>query len=112
MPQCSAQWPVMAMDPPPGDRLLAGIALRIGAACTYALMAALLKLASEQEPVAASEMLFYRALCGLPVVMAWALAGPGFAALGNGSAARAGVRKAGRLGVGGSTSTSPATCSG
>lgn len=52
------------------DRLLFGVALRVGAACTYAVMAALLKRASE-DGVGAVEMLFYRSLFGLVVVLGW-----------------------------------------
>lgn len=64
----------------PPDRLLTGIALRIGAACLYAVMSALLKLAGERG-VVAPEMVFYRALFGLPIVILWVLAGPGLATL-------------------------------
>lgn len=65
-----------------GDRLLTGILLRVGAACTYALMSALLKLASERGGVVPTEMLFYRALFGMLVVFIWVKSsGPGLAAL-------------------------------
>ncbi|PTQ10325.1 EamA family transporter [Sphingomonas oleivorans] len=57
-----------------------GIALRCGAAACFSLMSALLKLAS-RDGVGAPEMLFYRALFGLPVVLAWVLMGPGLGAL-------------------------------
>jgi len=49
-----------------------GIALRIAAAGSFSIMAAVLKLASF-DGVVAPEMLFYRAFFGLPVVLAWVL---------------------------------------
>jgi drug/metabolite transporter (DMT)-like permease len=69
----------MATTAPP-DRMLAGIALRVGAAATYALMASLLKLAGERG-VIAPEMVFYRAMFGIPIVLAWVLLGPGLSSL-------------------------------
>ena len=72
----------MASASPTGDRLVTGIALRVGAACTYALMSAALKLASERGGVVPFEMLFYRALFGMMVVLAWVTSrGPGLGAL-------------------------------
>ena len=53
-----------------------GIALRVAAAGCFSVMAALLKLAS-LDGVVAPEMLFYRAFFGLPVVVAWVMAGQG-----------------------------------
>jgi drug/metabolite transporter (DMT)-like permease len=57
-----------------------GILLRIGSASAFGVMAALLKLANDRG-VLASEMVFYRALFGLPVVVAWLFAGPGLGAI-------------------------------
>lgn len=58
-----------------------GILLRICAAVCFATMSALLKAAAERG-VVASELLFYRALFSLPVVLLWVLIGPGLRALG------------------------------
>lgn len=58
-----------------------GILLRIAAALCFATMSALLKLASERG-AAAPELLFYRAVFGIPVILIWVLAGPGIAVLG------------------------------
>ncbi|MBU3078903.1 DMT family transporter [Sphingomonas quercus] len=71
----------MAPAPQSGDRLITGIMLRVGAACTYAIMSALLKLASERGGVVPFEMLFYRALFGMLVVLTWVASGPGLGAL-------------------------------
>lgn len=49
-----------------------GIAFRLISVGSYSLMAALLKQASEHG-VVAGEMLFYRAIFALPVVLFWAL---------------------------------------
>ncbi|WCT72535.1 DMT family transporter [Sphingomonas naphthae] len=62
------------------DPITRGIALRIFAAGTYSLMTGLLKFASTDH-VAAIEMLFYRATCGLPVVMIWVMANGGLRAI-------------------------------
>jgi drug/metabolite transporter (DMT)-like permease len=58
-----------------------GIALRIGAAISFSLMGALLKLASTRGATVA-ELVFYRSLFGLPVVLAWAATSQGWSALG------------------------------
>ena len=55
-----------------GDQVSRGIALRICAAGSFSVMAALLKLSSADD-VAAPEMVFYRAFFGLPVVVVWVL---------------------------------------
>ncbi len=60
--------------------LVRGIALRIASAGCFSVMSALLKLAAEGG-VVAPEMLFYRALFGLPVVLAWVITSQGFGAL-------------------------------
>ena len=57
-----------------------GIAFRLVSVGCYSLMAALLKLASKHG-VVAGEMLFYRAIFALPVVLVWALKTGGFSAL-------------------------------
>ncbi|KAK0332510.1 hypothetical protein LTR94_024557 [Friedmanniomyces endolithicus] len=53
-----------------------GIALRIAAAGSFSVMAAVLKLASF-DGVVAPEMLFYRAFFGLPVVLFWVMTSQG-----------------------------------
>ena len=55
-----------------GEDIAGGIALRIGAAGCFSVMAAVLKLAS-LDGVVAPEMLFYRAFFGLPVVLIWVM---------------------------------------
>ncbi|MFC4295931.1 DMT family transporter [Novosphingobium tardum] len=57
-----------------------GIAFRLVSVGCYSVMAALLKLASEHG-VVAGEMLFYRAIFALPVVLVWALRSGGVRAL-------------------------------
>lgn len=57
-----------------------GIALRLISVGCYSLMAALLKLASGHG-VVAGEMLFYRAIFALPVVLLWVLKSRGISAL-------------------------------
>ena len=58
------------------DRIASGIALRIASAGCFSIMSALLKVASTHG-VVAPEMLFYRALFGLPVVLVWVLTSQG-----------------------------------
>lgn len=62
------------------DRLLTGIALRVGAVSCFAVMGAVLKLASTRG-VVASELLFWRTAFGMPVVIGWVLLGPGIGAV-------------------------------
>lgn len=57
---------------PPADAIAQGIALRIAAAGLFSIMSALLKLASADD-VTAPELVFYRGLFGLPVVLIWVL---------------------------------------
>lgn len=57
-----------------------GIALRIAAAGCFSLMSGFMKLAAE-DGVSAPELVFWRAVFGLPVVVAWVLMGPGLSAL-------------------------------
>jgi drug/metabolite transporter (DMT)-like permease len=57
-----------------------GIALRIATAICFALMGALLKLASNRG-AGVVELVLYRALFGLPVVLAWVLASQGLSRL-------------------------------
>ncbi len=54
------------------DTIAGGIALRIAAAGLFSVMSALLKLATTHG-VVAPELVFWRALFGLPVVVVWAL---------------------------------------
>ncbi|GGE80091.1 permease [Sphingomonas prati] len=65
---------------PAADRPLLGIALRLGSASCFAIMAVALKLSSERG-VTAPEMILYRNGFGLPVLLAWVLLGPGLGAL-------------------------------
>lgn len=60
----------------PRDGVASGIALRIASAGCFSVMSALLKLASTHG-VVAPEMLFYRALFGLPVILIWVVASQG-----------------------------------
>lgn len=48
-----------------------GIALRACSALSFSLMSACMKWASDLEPVTAGEMVFYRSLFGLPIVVIW-----------------------------------------
>lgn len=66
--------------PPPPERRLRGVALRIGSATAFALMAALLKGASGRGVVTA-EMIFWRNAWALPVVGLWLTLGPGWGAV-------------------------------
>ncbi len=66
--------------PHPREHIGQGIALRVSAAACFSIMSALLKLAAGNG-VGASEMLFYRAIFGLPVVLIWVLASQGIGAL-------------------------------
>lgn len=66
--------------PAPRDAIATGIALRIGSAGAFSVMTALLKLASTHG-VVAPEMLFYRALFGLPIVVLWIVMKPGLGAI-------------------------------
>ena len=54
-----------------------GMALRAGAALSFSMMYALMKWAATLEPVSAGEMVFYRSLFGLPVVLMWVLSAKG-----------------------------------
>jgi hypothetical protein len=58
------------------EPIAVGIGLRLASGGCYSIMAALLKLASARR-VVALEMLFYRAIFGLPVVLLWVLASQG-----------------------------------
>ena len=62
------------------EHITLGIGLRLASVGFYSIMAALLKLAAE-DGVVAPEMLFYRAIFGLPVVLVWVLCGEGLSAL-------------------------------
>lgn len=58
------------------EDIAGGIALRIASAGCFSVMAAVLKLAA-QDGAVAPEMLFYRALFGLPVVLIWVMTSQG-----------------------------------
>jgi len=58
-----------------------GILLRVASAGCFSLMAAMMKYATTFDPVTAAEMVFYRAVFGLPVVLIWVMAGPGLSAI-------------------------------
>lgn len=62
------------------EGITGGILLRILAAGSFSLMSGLMKLAAESG-VSAPEMVFYRAIFGLPVVLIWVMAGPGIGAI-------------------------------
>lgn len=62
------------------EGITGGILLRILAAGSFSLMSGLMKLAAETG-VTAPEMMFYRAIFGLPVVLAWVMMGPGIGAI-------------------------------
>ncbi|MDO6412772.1 DMT family transporter [Sphingomonas sp. BIUV-7] len=64
----------------PVDRPLLGMGLRTVSSTSFAFMAAFLKAASERG-ADTMEMLFYRSVCALPLVLAWAAFGPGLASL-------------------------------
>jgi drug/metabolite transporter (DMT)-like permease len=66
---------------PPRDAIATGIALRIASAGCFSVMSALLKVAATHG-VVAIEMLFYRALFGLPVILIWVMTTQGISALG------------------------------
>ena len=73
--------PDPALPPRPrADRPLLGIALRLGSASCFSIMAVALKLASERG-VTAPEMILYRNGFGLPLLIGWLLLGPGLGAL-------------------------------
>ena len=58
------------------EDIAGGIALRIAAAGCFSVMSAVLKLAS-LDGVVAPEMLFYRAVFGVPVVLIWVMTSQG-----------------------------------
>lgn len=62
------------------DHVVSGILCRIGSGFSFATMGALLKLASEQG-LNAPELVFYRSLFSLPVVIFWVLKRESLAAL-------------------------------
>ena len=62
------------------DHVVSGILCRIGSGFSFATMGALLKLASEQG-LNAPELVFYRSLFSLPVILFWVLKRESLAAL-------------------------------
>jgi drug/metabolite transporter (DMT)-like permease len=62
------------------DAPLRGIGLRVAAMLAFSVMGALMKLAGN-EGVIAIEMLFYRGVMGLPVILLWIILGPGLASI-------------------------------
>ena len=70
----------MSDSPPPPERPLLGVALRCCTATAFAIMAALLKYASDRG-ASLDDLIFYRSLGALPVVAIWALARGGIGAV-------------------------------
>lgn len=62
------------------DSPLRGILLRIGSVAMFGIMFAVMKLAGEHGAIPI-EMVFYRAVFGLPIVLAWLALGPGLATI-------------------------------
>lgn len=60
----------------PADRILTGLTLRLFAILCLASMAALIKLA-EARGAGFVEIMFFRQLCAVPLVVAWLALGPG-----------------------------------
>ncbi|WP_292034766.1 MULTISPECIES: DMT family transporter [unclassified Brevundimonas] len=54
-----------------------GMTLRLASALSFSLMYALMKWGATLEPVSAGEMVFYRSLFGLPIVLIWILSSRG-----------------------------------
>ncbi|RYG88419.1 MAG: DMT family transporter [Alphaproteobacteria bacterium] len=63
-----------------GDRIYAGLGLRLFAILCLSSMAALIKLA-ETHGASLVEILFFRQACAVPLVMAWLAMGPGLATI-------------------------------
>lgn len=57
---------------PTHEQIVRGILLRIGAVACFSVMVALLKLTA-QRGMNAPEMMFYRSLAGMPVVVVWVM---------------------------------------
>lgn len=70
----------MASSAPASAHVGRGIALRVVAAMCWACMGALLKLGA-MRGAGIVELILYRSLFGLPVVLLWVLAGPGLDSL-------------------------------
>lgn len=64
--------------PSGADTPVRGILLRIGSVVMFGIMFAAMKLAGD-DGVVAIEMVFYRAVFGMPIVLAWLALGPGLA---------------------------------
>lgn len=64
------------MTGPAQDRILYGIALRLGAVAVFSVMNVLIKLA-ETHGAHLAELLFFRQTFALPIVLAWLAMGPG-----------------------------------
>lgn len=62
------------------DDRIRGIACRMGAVFCFAIMAGGVKLAADRG-VSTTELIFYRNLFSLPVILTWLAVGPGFAAV-------------------------------
>lgn len=62
------------------DSPLRGILLRIGSVVMFGLMWAAMKLAGERGAIPI-EMVFYRAVFGIPIVLGWLAVGPGLASI-------------------------------
>jgi drug/metabolite transporter (DMT)-like permease len=61
----------------PKEHRLRGIAYRMGAVLSFAIMAGAIKLAADRG-VSTLELIFYRNFFSLPVILAWLALGPGF----------------------------------
>jgi drug/metabolite transporter (DMT)-like permease len=77
---CGVMSNPLAHSNPRSDHRLLGIAYRCGAVVCFAVMAGGVKLAADQG-VSTTELIFYRNLFSLPIVLLWLALGPGFAAI-------------------------------
>lgn len=68
------------MTPPARDRVLYGVALRLGSVAVFSVMNVLIKL-SEQHGANLAELLFFRQSFALIPVTMWIAAGPGLASI-------------------------------
>lgn len=62
------------------DSPLRGILLRIGAVVMFGFMSALMKVAGENGAIPI-EMVFYRGIFGMPIVLGWLMIGPGLTSI-------------------------------
>ena len=71
---------MIAPATPRQDRILYGVALRLGAVAAFSVMNVLIKLA-EGRGAHLAELLFFRQTFALPVVLAWIMLGAGIASI-------------------------------